>query len=93
MAIVKIEQPKIRVISQGSFLERFDQSVRIDLRNSLDDNVKDFWELLKVKPRINLDCVKLKTRLDYIKSANYLKNPEDDIIKLLADGTKEELDF
>lgn len=92
-SVIKVKQPPIRIISQGAFLERFDPDVRISIKNSEDPFILDFWDLIKSRLTVNLDYNKLHVRLEYIKSANFFNNPEDDMIKLLADGTKDELDF
>ena len=90
MAVIKIKQPPIREITLRSFLGRLGKNFRISLRNAAktDDEILDSLELLHSSPSVRLDSETLLDSLNYLKSEGHID--EDMVLKLTADGLKEE---
>ena len=90
MAVIKVAQPPIRVITQSAFLERFTQSERISIRklSKTDDIVFDIYEGLKLSPRVRLDFDQVETGLNYLVSVGIITNEK--IPLLLMDGSEDE---
>lgn len=90
MAVIKVAQPPIRVITHSAFLERFTQSERISIRklSKTDDIVFDIYEGLKASPRVRLDFEQVETGLNYLVSVGIITN--DKIPLLLMDGSEDE---
>lgn len=78
----------IRKITKRSFMQRFDQTERIAIRNSTDDVVIDIHEDLKMASNVDLDLVDTVNAVAYLDAQGLLtvKTQAD----LLRDGTEDE---
>lgn len=85
MAVIKCKQPPIRIITQGAFLERFEQDVRIKVRKSEDEKVIDFLEVLKSRVKVNLDSETVEKGLNYLFDNGYIT--QDNLEYIISDGT------
>lgn len=90
MAVIKCKQPSIRIITQGAFLERFEQDVNIKIFNSEDDNIKYFLRVLNSRVKVNLDSETVKKGLNYLFENDYIS--QDNLEYIISDGTEYERD-
>lgn len=82
------QETAIRVISIRAFMQRFNQSERIAIRNSTDDIVIDIHEDLKMALYVNLDDDDTGQALDYLTSVGLIEASRK--AEILADGTEVE---
>lgn len=70
--VVEVVKPEVTVISKLEFTRRMTQTERIAIRNSTDDIVIDFKELLDMSPNIDVTDVDVVAGINYLVSINLL---------------------
>lgn len=55
-------------LSVEEFLDLFTRQERIAIRNSADDNVADYWELLRYRERVHLKAGGVVQALNYLEA-------------------------
>lgn len=78
--VVEVVKPEVTVISKLNFTRRLTQSERIAIRNSTDDIVIDFRELLDMSQEIDLNDGDLIAGIDYLVSINLLTSERASLI-------------